>query len=206
MMIFLASAGISAFQAVPGGSGAKINSSPALAASDIGGTNGTAFIADEGASYGNETLPELESYGESSSEEMPAASNPASYEYPATYSFANDEAGYNPAGWDITEIPDTDIQVVTSYKDSLNWTHASVLLINNSDSTADSARNDFTSNQSCGTIELYCAFGEVTKNHAIKLITTDDATAIEIAFTSDGHIRAESGSTWKDARYGLNTK
>nr|MDO8112991.1 DUF2341 domain-containing protein [Candidatus Sigynarchaeota archaeon] len=202
LMIFLASTGITAFQAVPGESGGKINNSPALAASDIGGTNGTEFVAGEEASYGNGTLPELESYGESSSEGMPPASNPASYEYPATCSFANDEAGYNPAGWIITESPDTDIQVVTSYKDSLNWTHGSVLLINNTDSTADSARNNFVSSQSFGTIELYCAFGEVSKNHAIKVINTDDDPAIEIVFNNDGHIRAKSGSTWKDARYG----
>nr|MDO8109986.1 hypothetical protein [Candidatus Sigynarchaeota archaeon] len=202
MMIFLASAGIAAFQAIPGGSSGKFNDSPALAASDIGGTNGTELVADEEALYGNGTLPELESYGESSSEGIPPASNPASYEYPATYSFANDEVGYNPAGWIINESPDTDIQVVTSYKDSLNWTHGSVLLINNTNSTADSARNNFTSDQSCGTIEFYAAFGEVIKNHAIKIINTDGDPAIEIVFNNDGHIRAKSGSIWKDARYG----
>nr|MDO8114068.1 DUF2341 domain-containing protein [Candidatus Sigynarchaeota archaeon] len=180
----------------------ELNDRHSLAASDIGGTNSTEFNLDEEISYGNGTLPEMESYGESSSEEMPAASNPASYEYPATWSFANDTTGYDPAGWNVYDDPETDIQVIANFKDDLNWTHASVLLINDTDSYVDSARNNFTSNQPYGTIEFYCAFGENNKRHVIRVINTNNASAIEFAFSSDGHIRAKNGSTWKDARYG----
>nr|MDO8110334.1 DUF2341 domain-containing protein [Candidatus Sigynarchaeota archaeon] len=194
--IILSSTGIAALQGIPGGNEAQLNGRIGPATSDLGETNSTTTSIEPDSFSGNGTYMEPESMGSGSQEEMPNASTTAGYEYPATHSFT---VG-NTTGWTISNS--TSIGVVSSCIDSRGFNHTTVLRINNSDSTIDSASQTFASNQDHGTVELYYLFNDTTTNHTIRLLDPDDNTAIEVIFASNATVLARNDSKLINARYG----